>query len=217
MSKYLISNFILLVLVAAISSCSTEPRADLIVTNAKIYTVDEANPVAEAIAVRDGKIIGLGTSSEIEKLKGDKTKVIDAAGKLVLPGFVDSHIHAFWGGQRLTEVDLNKSKTIEELKNTLSDWIKEKQIPAGTPIWGVGPFPSPELFGGVGWPTKEILDEAAPENPVVLSRGGAHALWLNSLALKKSGIIKGMPQPEGGEIVFDVKTGHCHQCHFAPY
>jgi len=207
MSKYLISNFILLVLVAAISSCSTEPQADLIVTNAKIYTVDEANPLAEAVAVRDGKIVGLGTSSEIEKLKGEKTRVIDAAGKLVLPGFVDSHIHAFWGGQRLTEVDLNKSKTIEELKNMLSDWIKEKQIPPGTPIWGVGPFPSPELFGGVGWPTKEILDEAAPENPVVLSRGGAHALWLNSLALKKSGIIKGMPQPEGGEIVFDVKTG----------
>ncbi|MBX2943449.1 MAG: amidohydrolase [Cyclobacteriaceae bacterium] len=207
MSKYFISNFILLALVAVISSCSTEPPADLIVTNAKIYTVDEANPMVEAIAVRDGKIVGLGTSSEIEKLKGDKTKVIDAAGKLVLPGFVDSHIHAFWGGQRLTEVDLNRSKTIEELKNTLSNWITEKQISPGTPIWGVGPFPSPTLFGGEGWPTKEILDEAAPENPVVLSRGGAHALWLNSLALKESGIVKGMPQLEGGEIVFDAKTG----------
>ena len=83
MSKYLISNFILLVLVAAISSCSTEPQADLIVTNAKIYTVDEANPLAEAVAVRDGKIVGFGISSEIEKLKGEKTRVIDAAGKLV--------------------------------------------------------------------------------------------------------------------------------------
>ncbi len=207
MSKYLTQNFIFLILAAAISSCSNEPPADLIVTNAKIYTVDEANPMAEAIAVRDGKIVALGTSEEIEKLNGDKTKIIDAEGKLVLPGFEDSHTHAFWGGQRLTEINLNGSKTIEELQTNLSNWIKEKQISPGTPVWGVGPFPSAELFGGVGWPTKEILDDAAPENPVILSRGGGHAYWLNSLALKESGIVKGMSQPEGGEIVFNVKTG----------
>lgn len=207
MSKYLITNFIALILFTVLCSCTTTPQADLIVTNAKIYTVDEANPMAEAIAVRDGKIVALGTSAEIEKLKGDQTEIIDAEGKLVLPGFVDSHTHAFWGGQRLTEINLNGSETIEELQSKLSNWIKEKQIPPGTPIWGVGPFPSAELFGGVGWPTKEILDEVSPENPVVLSRGGGHAYWLNSLALRQSGIIKGTPQREGGEIVFDEKTG----------
>lgn len=207
MSKYLITNFIAFILFTVLSSCTTTPQADLIVTNAKIYTVDEANPMAEAIAVRDGKIVALGTSAEIEKLKGDQTEIIDAEGKLVLPGFVDSHTHAFWGGQRLTEINLNGSETIEELQSKLSNWIKEKQIPPATPIWGVGPFPSAELFGGVGWPTKEILDEVSPENPVVLSRGGGHAYWLNSLALRQSGIIKGTPQREGGEIVFDEKTG----------
>lgn len=207
MSKYLITNFIAFILFTVLSSCTTIPQADLIVTNAKIYTVDEANPMAEAIAVRDGKIVALGTSAEIEKLKGDQTEIIDAEGKLVLPGFVDSHTHAFWGGQRLTEINLNGSETIEELQSKLSNWIKEKQIPPATPIWGVGPFPSAELFGGVGWPTKEILDEVSPENPVVLSRGGGHAYWLNSLALRQSGIIKGTPQREGGEIVFDEKTG----------
>lgn len=207
MSKYHITNFIAFILFTVLSSCTTTPQADLIVTNAKIYTVDEANPMAEAIAVRDGKIVALGTSAEIEKLKGDQTEIIDAEGKLVLPGFVDSHTHAFWGGQRLTEINLNGSETIEELQNKLSNWIKEKQILPGAPIWGVGPFPSAELFGGVGWPTKEILDEVSPENPVVLSRGGGHAYWLNSLALKQSGIIKGTQQREGGEIVFDEKTG----------
>ncbi|MGB4973993.1 MAG: amidohydrolase [Cyclobacteriaceae bacterium] len=201
------SKFYFLLLITVIVSCNKETPVDLIITNAKIYTVDEANPMAEAIAVQDGKIVALGTSAEIEKLKGDQTEVIDAEGKLVLPGFVDSHTHAFWGGQRLTEVNLNGSKTIEELQNKLSNWINEKQIPAGTPIWGVGPFPSAELFGGVGWPTKEILDEVTPENPVVLSRGGGHAYWLNSLALKQSGIVKGTEQKEGGEIVFDEKTG----------
>ncbi|MCB0492377.1 MAG: amidohydrolase [Cyclobacteriaceae bacterium] len=201
------SKLYFLLLTTIIFSCTKEASVDLIVTNAKIYTVDEANPIAEAIAVLDGKIVALGTSAEIEKMKGNQTEVIDAGGKLVLPGFVDSHTHAFWGGQRLTEVNLNGSKTIEELKNRLSEWITEKQIPPGTPIWGVGPFPSAELFGGVGWPTKEILDEVTPDNPVVLSRGGGHAYWLNSLALKQAGIIKGTNQREGGEIVFDEQTG----------
>ncbi|MEQ8364874.1 MAG: amidohydrolase [Cyclobacteriaceae bacterium] len=200
-------KFYFLLLIIGIISCNKEASVDLIITNAKIYTVNEANPLAEAIAVRDGKIVALGTSAAIEKLKNDRTEVIDAKGKLVLPGFVDSHTHAFWGGQRLTEINLNGSKTIEELKNQLSNWIKEKQIPPGTPIWGVGPFPNAELFGGVGWPTKKILDEVTPENPVVLSRGGGHAYWLNSLALKQSGIVKGTQQREGGEIVFDEKTG----------
>ena len=131
------SKLYFLLLTTIIFSCTKEASVDLIVTNAKIYTVDEANPIAEAIAVLDGKIVALGTSAEIEKMKGNQTEVIDAGGKLVLPGFVDSHTHAFWGGQRLTEVNLNGSKTIEELKNRLSEWITEKQIPPGTPIWGV--------------------------------------------------------------------------------
>lgn len=200
-------KFHLVLLCAGMLSCATEPAADLIITNAKVYTVNEAQPLAEAIAVRDGKIVALGTTEEIEKLKGDNTNAIDGGGKLVMPGFVDSHTHAFWGGQRLTEISLNGAATIPELQAKLSSWIKEKQIPPGAPIWGVGPFPSAELFGGVGWPTKKILDEVSPENPVVLSRGGGHAYWLNSLALKESGIVKGMPQPDGGEIVFDTKTG----------
>ncbi|MEQ8302813.1 MAG: amidohydrolase [Cyclobacteriaceae bacterium] len=190
-----------------ISACSTEPAANLIVKNAKIHTVSDVQPDAEAVAVRDGKIVALGTSAEMEKYEGKDTKVIDADGKLVLPGFIDTHTHAFWGGQRLTEISLNGSQTVEELQQKLRDWIEEKQIPPGQPIWGVGPFPNAELFGGVGWPTKEILDVASPKNPVVLSRGGGHAYWLNSMAVMESGLVKGMPQPDGGEIVFDMKTG----------
>ncbi len=190
-----------------IISCSTQPAADLVVTNAKVYTVDEKNPIVEAIAIKDNKIIALGSSAEIENFAGEKTSIINAEGKLVLPGFIDSHTHAFWGGQRLTEITLNGSETVKELQEKLKRWIEEKQIPPGQPIWGVGPFPNANLFGGLGWPTNKILDEVSPKNPVVLSRGGGHAYWLNSLALSASGIVKGMAQPDGGEIVFDPKTG----------
>jgi len=200
-------KIVLLLAAIGILSCSQKPPADLIVTNAKIYTVDDKNPWAEAIAVSGGKIVALGDLHEVEKYNGKNTKLIDAGGRLVLPGFADSHTHAFWGGQRLTEINLNGSENIEQLQDRLRNWIKEKQIPPRTAIWGVGPFPNAELFGGLGWPTKQILDVAAPDNPVILSRGGGHAYWLNSLALNKSKIVKGMRQPDGGEIVFDSKTG----------
>lgn len=195
------------VLVFFLVSCSSTPPADLLVTNAKIYTVNDSLPTAEAIAIKNGKIVALGTSKEVDKYRGDKTQVIDAAGKLVLPGFIDSHTHAFWGGQRLTEVNLNGSETIEELQQKLKDWIITKGIPEGEPIWGVGPFPNAALFGGVGWPTRQLLDVVAPNHPVILSRGGGHAYWLNTRALKDSGIDKGIAQPDGGEIVVDEKTG----------
>lgn len=201
------SKLTVFVLAVFIFSCKTEPPAELIVTNAKVYTVSDSLPLAEAVAIRDGKIVAVGDNSTVTKYKGDKTEVIDAGGKLVLPGFIDSHTHAFWGGQRLTEVNLNGSETIEELQQKLKQWIESKGIPEGAPVWGVGPFPSGSLFGGVGWPTRQILDAVSPKNPVILSRGGGHAYWLNTLALKASGITKGMKQPEGGEIVFDKKTG----------
>lgn len=204
MSCRVSSIFVFLISIILLS-CSSGPPADLILSNGKIYTVNEANPQAEAIAVRGGKIIAIGTTADISKLKGANTKAIDLKGKLVLPGFIDTHTHAFWGGQRLSEVNVGGVETITELQDKLKSWIIEKHIPEGEAIWGVGPFPNSNLFGGVGWPTKEILDEVSPHNPVILSRGGGHAYWLNSLALEKCGITKGTKQREGGEIMFDKK------------
>ena len=191
----------------AILSCSGRPEATLILTNGKIYTLGEENPQAEAVAVGDGKIMAVGTVRDIEKLKGANTETLDLQGAMVLPGFIDSHTHAFWGGQRLSEINLNGAQSVAELQEKLADWISNNHIPEGEPVWGVGPFPNATLFGGVGWPTKAILDKVTPNNPVILSRGGGHAYWLNSMALTLSGIKKGMAQPEGGEIVFDERSG----------
>lgn len=204
-SRFLIALLIMLV----ISSCSQESKdtADLVIINSKIHTVDEANRQFEAIAVRDGKIIAVGTTEEIQSYTGSATTLINAEGNLVLPGFIDSHMHAFWGGQRLIEINLRNVESVEELQQRLSNWINEKQIPEGEPVWGIGPFPNPNLFGGVGWPTKEILDEVSPMHPVILSRGGGHALWVNSLALSKAGITKDTAVPEGGEVVIDERSG----------
>lgn len=209
MSKHISIYTVLFALITSfLSSCSEPPPpADLIVTNAKIYTVCDSMPLAQAIAIKDGKIVALGKNSDVEKYVGNQTQVINADGKLVLPGFIDSHTHAFWGGQRLTEVNLNGSETVEELQLRLKTWIEQKGIPEGEPVWGVGPFPSASLFGGVGWPTREVLDAVAPNHPVILSRGGGHAYWLNTKALQACGIVKGTPQPEGGEILFNEKTG----------
>lgn len=207
MCKKPVCHSVIYFLCITIFSCSPLPEADLILVNGKIRTMNEAAPQAEAIAVRSGKIVAIGTTSSVEKLKGKNTERIDLQGRLLLPGFVDSHIHAFWGGQRLSEINLNGSESVAELQQKLKDWIEKSNIPEGEPIWGVGPFPNASLFGGVGWPTKAILDEVAPKHPVILSRGGGHAYWLNSMALARSGIKRGMAQPEGGEIVFDPVSG----------
>ncbi len=198
-----------LFIILIFSSCSqeSEESADLVIVNAKIHTVDLSNSEVEAIAIRDGKILALGTSEEIQPYINTTTTVIEAEGKLVLPGFIDSHMHAFWGGQRLIEINLRNVESIEDLQQQLSDWIEEKQIPVGEPVWGIGPFPNPGLFGGIGWPTKDILDEVSPKHPVVFSRGGGHALWVNSQALSKAGITKDTPVPEGGELLIDEASG----------
>ncbi len=190
-----------LFLITVLGACKKQPQADLVLRNGRIFTTNESRPFVEALASLDGRIIALGSDNDIVSYEGSNTNVIDLEGKLVLPGFIDTHTHAFWGGQRLSEINLNQSQTVEELQEKLRQWIEGNSIPPGEPVWGVGPFPRAELFGALGWPTKEILDEAAPDNPVVLSRGGGHAFWVNSKALEMAGITGSTPQVDGGEIV----------------
>lgn len=194
----------LVILLGIFVGCQQTPEADLVLFNGKIYTVNDDRPFAEAIASLDGNIIAIGSNEELIVYQGEAITVIDLEGKLVLPGFIDTHTHAFWGGQRLSEINLNQSKTIGELQVRLKQWIVENEIPKGQPVWGVGPFPRAELFGELGWPAKEILDVAAPDHPVVLSRGGGHAFWINSKALEMAGVTQATAQVDGGEIVFGM-------------
>ena len=182
-----------------------EEAADLVVRNGKIFTLSAEKHEVQAAAVKDGKIIALGTNEEIEKFVGVSTRVLNVEGKLVVPGFIDAHCHFSYGGQSLAMLDLGDVRSVEELQKKLAERIRE--LPQGAAVFGFASFPNTGLFKGLGWPPKEILDEVSANNPVVIRRRGGHAVWVNSVALEKSGITKDTRAPEGGEIVKDPETG----------
>ena len=186
--------------IAQIQEC-----ADLVVKNGKIFTVTNEHPFVQAVAVKDGKILALGTSEEVAIYVGDSTEILDVNGKLVIPGFIDAHCHFSSGGRSLAMLDVGNAGSIANIQEKIAAKIEE--LPEGAPVFGFASFPSPGLYKGLGWPTKEILDKVAPHNPVVMRRRGGHAVWVNSLALRKSGITKDSKAPEGGEIGRDPETG----------
>jgi predicted amidohydrolase YtcJ len=179
--------------------------ADLVVNNGKIFTVADMNSFVQAVAVKDGKILAVGTSDALEKYIGQTTNVLDVGGKLVIPGFIDAHCHFSSGGHSLSMLDVGNAGSIGAIQKQIAAKIGE--LPEGAAVFGFASFPNPGLYGGLGWPTKEILDKVSPNNPVVMRRRGGHAVWVNSMALQKSSITKDSEVPEGGEIVLDPKTG----------
>ncbi len=182
-----------------------QERAEMAIVNGKIWTVDESNPWAEAVAVTGGRIVAIGDYSEVRRHIGRRTRVLDVEGAFVMPGFIDSHCHFSGGGQRLSQLDLSKVFTIELVQELLAAAVAE--TPPGEPIFALGSFPNTQIFPGLGWPTKEMLDAVSPDNPVVVNRGGGHAVWLNSRSLELSGITGDTEVPPGGEIVLDPDTG----------
>lgn len=180
--------------------------AELIVVNANVRTMDNRAPRAEAFAVLGGKIAALGSSAEIRQLAGAKTKTIDAAGRLVLPGFNDAHVHFLDGGAGLSSVDLRDAKTprefVERIKNFASKLPKGRWILNGN--W------DHENWTPNNLPTAAMIDAATPDNPVFINRLDGHMALANSQALKLAGVDKSTAEVEGGEIVRDaagVPTG----------
>jgi predicted amidohydrolase YtcJ len=192
---------------ASIAACGFGQReeADLVVLNARVFTVSSEAPFAEAVAVKEGRILAVGRSGQIDDFVGPSTKVLDVKGRLVTPGFIDSHCHFASGGRSLAMLNLRGARSVSEIQQRIARWIEN--LPKGAPVFGTGSFPNTSLFPGLGWPTREILDAVAPENPVVIRRGGGHAVWVNSLSLKRSGIDRDTEVPYGGEIVKDPQTG----------
>jgi predicted amidohydrolase YtcJ len=175
--------------------------ADLVIVNADVRTMDKNLPKAEAVAVYKNKIVAVGATKEIRALAGKKTKMIDAGGKLVLPGFNDSHVHFLMGGFSLSRVDLRDAKSPEEMAKRLSDYAKK--IPKGQ--WILGGDWDHEKWPGTPLPTKEMIDAATPNNPVSVNRTDGHMILANSLAIKLSGVTKETKNPDGGLIVRDAK------------
>ncbi|MDZ7290592.1 MAG: amidohydrolase [candidate division KSB1 bacterium] len=197
--RYLFGVFILVLL----SACSREQKADLVLMNARIWTVNPSQPETEALAVQHGKIAAIDSTAEIKKWIGKDTRVIDAAGRRVLPGFTDAHTHFLAGGRTLLTIDLRDCKDEGEFLNRLKAYADK--LPAGRWITG-GNWDHERTFAGV-LPTRQLIDKVTPAHPVAISRTDGHMLLANSLALKLAKITIDTQSPEGGVIVKDRKTG----------
>ncbi len=176
--------------------------ATLAVVNAQIVTMDARTPRAEAMAVEGEWIVAVGTMAEVQPFIANSTRVIDANGRLVVPGFNDSHTHFAGGASRLRELDLYGVNRIEEVKRLVAD--RAAQAKPGEWITGSG---YDHTLWGAAWPTRFDLDAAAPNNPVVLRRASGHSIWVNSLAIERSNVTKSTPAPAGGEIQTNPDTG----------
>jgi predicted amidohydrolase YtcJ len=192
---------LLLVLLTAPLLGQDRPAADLIVTNAKVWTVDATRPEAEAVAMIGDRIVAVGSAAEVDAWRGSATQVIDAAGKRVVPGFNDSHVHFVDGSAGLSEVQLKNAKSLDEFRQRIADYAAG--LPRGEWItggnWDEESFAKPEL------PTKETIDAVTPHHPVFVSRYDGHMALANSLALKLAGVTAKTRDVPGGVIVRDAK------------
>ncbi|MCK5822212.1 MAG: amidohydrolase [Bacteroidales bacterium] len=199
-------SFILALFIPAsliFSACqqeSVEP-ADLVILNAKILTIDKDNPEAEAIAIRGEWIVEVGSRKKIDKYIDEATEVIDAEGRMVFPGFNDAHAH--FGPVDPDYIELRYITDPDEITRRVAEKVKTTE--PGVLIYG-GHWEH-EMFVDKQWPTKELLDEVAPDNPVALRRTDGHSVLVNSYVLRASGITKDTPDPFGGEIQKDPDTG----------
>jgi len=172
--------------------------ADLVLLNGKIVTVDPSGTVAEAVAVRGGRFLKVGSSKEIKRLAGRETRIIDLKGKTVLPGFIDTHEHCIRKGMRGDWVDCTSPPmaTIDHLVEALATKASEKA--EGEWVVGYG-FDETKLEDR-RWPNRYDLDKASSRHPIYLGRAGGHNAVANSKALEIAGITKDTPRPQGANI-----------------
>ncbi|MGH9602453.1 MAG: amidohydrolase [Terriglobales bacterium] len=177
------------------------PTADLIVTNAKVWTVDKSQPEVQAVAVLGDRIVAVGSSADVEAWRGPKTKVVDARGRRVVPGFNDSHVHFSAGGQQLDRINLKDATTTEEFVRRIGEDVA--RTPAGD--WVLGGNWDHEMWTPAELPTRHMLDPVSPTTPVFLTRYDGHMAIVNSVALRRAGITARTPDPPGGTIVRDAQ------------
>lgn len=192
-----------MMMMASVSCGGGVPMADKILVNGKIWTVDPGRPWAEAVAVRDHKILAVGTTSDIKKMAGRTTEIIDLKNAFVLPGFIDSHVHFINGGRSLMSVQLREARSKEEFIRRIA--AKAKDLSKGE--WILNGEWDHTQFDPVELPRRDWIDAVTPNHPVCVNRLDGHMILANSLALKLGGVTKNTPVPAGGEIVKDPATG----------
>lgn len=170
--------------------------------NGKIYTVNKKQPLAEAVITEGNKILFVGSNKDAKKFITNKTSVTDLKGKLMLPGFIDDHVHFTSGGFYLLGLDLSKAKSKDELKNILKKYVSTRKG-----RWITGGNWDHELWKVKEIPTKELINGFTKKTPVFIRRYDGHMGLANSYALKLAGINKDSKSPVGGLIVKDKKTG----------
>ncbi|HEX7938147.1 MAG TPA: amidohydrolase [Gemmatimonadaceae bacterium] len=180
---------------AAQAQSSAAP-ADLIVTNARIYTVDDNRPVAEALAVRGGRVLFAGSARGALATRGPQTRIVDAAGATIIPGIADAHVHLLSLGMALRSVDLDGTKSYDEVIARIA--AKAKELPPG--IWITGRGWDQNDWPDTRFPTHDALSRAVPNNPVVVGRVDGHAVLANAAAMRIAGITASTPDPAGGHI-----------------
>ena len=194
---------LLIVVLLACTSCARKEMAipaTLILRNAKIWTGDDRQPSAQAVAVIGDEIVRLGTDREIDGLRGNGTVVRDLGGKLVLPGFNDSHVHFAAAGRNLLSVKLRDAASPEEFAKRIGEFART--LPKGE--WILGGDWDHERWQGAPLPTRQLIDPVTPDNPVFVNRLDGHMSLANSLALKLAGIGRNTRDPEGGAVVRDA-------------
>ena len=180
-----------------------KPPADTVVVNARIYTVNSQQPWAEALAISGDKIVAVGSAKDIAAYRSPSTKVIDAGGRLVLPGFTDAHIHFLEGSVTLLRAHLEDAKTVTDIQKLVKDFAdKHPDSP-----WILGRGWTYPTFGAAALPDKKYLDAIIPDRPVYLTAFDGHTGWANSKALALAGITKNSPDPPNGSFPRDPATG----------
>jgi predicted amidohydrolase YtcJ len=198
---------LLLAGITILTGCGTDNTtfADLVILNGKIVTIDDGNPRVDALAVKDDKIMAVGTVEEINELISDETKVIDADGKFVMPGFIDSHAHFLGIGRARMQLDLKSANNWDEIVALVAD--EASRLKPGDWIKGRGwhqekwnPIPRPNVEG---YPLHTMLSQAVPFNPVMLTHASGHAVYANAKAMEIAGVDSSTEDPPGGKIVRD--------------
>lgn len=193
----LVSGLISIIILA---SCSSTTPADLVITNATIWTGNIKQPYAQAMAIKSDTILFVGSNDEVGKYLSSETTKIDVEGHFITPGFIDSHVHFFIGGFNLSSVQLRDAQSPEEFIRRITEFAATQK--PGT--WILGGDWDHENWGGE-LPTKEWIDQHTPDHPVWITRLDGHMSLANSAALKIAGIDNRVKDVEGGTIVRDQK------------
>jgi len=190
---------VFIISIAAVAQ--SKPAADLIITHAKVWTVDKAHPSAQAVAVLDDRIVAVGSAADVEAWRGPHTQVLNAGGKLLLPGFNDAHVHFVFGGEQLESVQLNDATSPEEFAGR----IRERAGKTSKEEWIRGGNWDETKWNPATLPTKELIDKLTPNTAVFVVRYDGHMGLANSVALRLAGITAQTPDPPGGVIVRDAQ------------